>query len=115
MVGDYFRSRSEGSIRRGLRLAAAKLKGTHSRLEWEILHDIFGECVNCGTPYPDLNGGVATKDHIVPLYCGGCDCIANLQPVCQSCNSSGLGGEDLRASVIPGWQTIYLHKLGVYF
>lgn len=96
------------------RLAAAREKGTHTKQEWKILHDLFGRCVACGIPFDMLTGGHATKDHIVPIFFGGCDCLANLQPVCRDCNSSGMFG-DMRETALPGWQTLYLHRLGVYF
>ena len=62
----------------------------------------------------ELNGGEASKDHIDPVFCGDCDCIANLQPVCRQCNSSGSLG-DMRETALPGWQTLYLHRMGAYF
>lgn len=96
------------------RIAHARSKGTHTKQEWSILHDLFGCCVACGIPYEMLNGGNATKDHIKPISCGGCDCLANLQPVCRQCNSNGMFG-DMRESALPGWQTIYLHRSGAYF
>jgi hypothetical protein len=101
-------------FRRHGRLQAAKAVGTHTSEQWSVLHDIFGRCVACGVEYQDLHGGGATKDHIVQLSLGGCDCLANLQPACRACNSRGIG-EDLRAAVLPGWQTIYLHRQGLYF
>jgi hypothetical protein len=61
-----------------------------------------------------LVGGTATKDHIEPIVVGGCDCVGNLQPVCRHCNSEGVG-DDFREATLPGWQTIYLHRLGAYF
>jgi hypothetical protein len=103
----YGRTRSE-------RVAHARTKGTHTKDEWKTLHDIFGHCVACGIPYSELNGGKASKDHIHPVFCGGCDCIANLQPVCRQCNSTGRLA-DMRENALPGWQTIYLHRIGTYF
>lgn len=100
--------------RRSARLYAARQKGSHTKQEWSVLHDIFGACVSCGISYVSLNGGEATKDHIHAVVGGGCDCIANLQPVCRQCNSRGIGS-DLRFDALPGWQTIYLHKMGSYF
>ncbi len=89
---------------RSKRMIAAKAKGTHTKLEWEILHDLFGSCVACGVPYDVLHGGQATKDHIVPVIAGGCDCIGNIQPLCRNCNSSLVGGCcDYRNEAIPGW------------
>lgn len=96
------------------RMRAAKAIGTHSPAEWKLLHDVFGRCVVCGVPGEALDGSRATKDHVQPVALGGCDCIANLQPACRHCNSGGIG-EDLRCHVLPGWQTIYLHRLGAYF
>jgi 5-methylcytosine-specific restriction endonuclease McrA len=118
-VNGYFpdydpeRRRRSGQLRQA-RLEAAREKGTHTKIEWEILQNVFSECVGCGVPYEYLNGVAPTKDHIHPIFCGGCDCIANLQPVCRQCNSSGVAG-DLREASLPGWQTIYLHRLGAYF
>ncbi len=105
----YENRRRHGLIR-AERLAAARAIGTHTKEEWSALHDLFGRCVSCGVPYEYLNGNSATKDHIVPLCAGGCDCLANLQPVCRSCNSSGVS-EDLRESALPGWQSMFLSAL----
>lgn len=99
-------------LKRAERLAAARAMGTHTKEEWQALHDIFGRCVSCGVPYESLNGNVATKDHIVPIHAGGCDCLANLQPVCRNCNSSGVG-QDLREAAQPDWQPRLLECLEV--
>lgn len=32
----------------------------------------------------------------------------------RQCNSRGISG-DMRFEVLPGWQTIYLHRLGAYY
>lgn len=67
---------------RSARIAIAKFKGTHTPEEWaEIVEQFNGCCARCGKPE-------FTKDHIVPIYMGGCECIANLQPLCRNCNSS---------------------------
>lgn len=97
------------------RLTAARMKGIHSKSEWNILHDIFGKCVACGVPYSELDGGRATKDHIHPVSLDGCDCIGNLQPLCRQCNSIGTALLDLRERALPGWQTIFLHRMGAFF
>ncbi len=75
----------ELSARRTMRYYARKMgaEGTHTATEWMALHVWFGNrCLCCG----------ATKkleaDHVVPLGCGGSDDIANLQPLCRSCNAS---------------------------
>lgn len=100
--------------RRKVRLQNAREKGRHSKFQWNTLHDIFGICVCCGVSVDELNGGRANKDHIVPIFIGGCDCIANLQPLCHQCNTHGVGF-DLREERLPGWQTIYLHRMGAYY
>jgi 5-methylcytosine-specific restriction endonuclease McrA len=102
------------TMRRYDRMQAAKAKGTHTPTEWKLLHDVFRRCLQCGTPYANLKEGIATKDHIVGISYGGCDCLANLQPACSKCNSAGIG-EDLRYRELPGWQTLLLHKMGAYF
>lgn len=59
--------------------------GTHTIAEWRRLCTWFGQvCLCCGA------SGPLTKDHVVPLSRGGSDYIANLQPLCRSCNSSKL-------------------------
>lgn len=103
-----------GAQRRAFRLSVAREKGRHTKQEWVVLHDVFKRCVLCDVPVSELYGGHATKDHIKPIMFGGCDCIANLQPVCRECNTKGIG-VDLREATIPGWQTIYLHRLGSYY
>jgi hypothetical protein len=97
------------------RLTAARLRGTHSKAEWNILHDIFGKCVACSIPYSLLDGGRATKDHIEPLSMNGCDCVGNIQPLCRQCNSIGTALLDFRENALPGWQTIFLHRMGAYY
>jgi 5-methylcytosine-specific restriction endonuclease McrA len=89
--------------RRSKRLAEARERGTHSKLEWEILLSVFGKCVICNTPYEYLNGGRPTKDHIIPIYWEGCDCIGNLQPLCKNCNSGKANFFDYRNIASPGW------------
>jgi hypothetical protein len=95
------------------RLVAARAKGTHSKAEWAILFSLFHGCVRCGIPYTDLNGGTPTKDHIEPVYCGGCDCIGNIQPLCKNCNSA-IGGKepiDYRNLAKPGWVLEFLSRV----
>ena len=68
---------------RSQRLAKARQMGWHTDWQWLSLVKICGDkCVRCGMP------GRVEKDHIVPLYQGGCDCIGNLQPLCPRCNCS---------------------------
>jgi 5-methylcytosine-specific restriction endonuclease McrA len=68
---------------RSERLSAARKLGSHSKEEWEGMKLFFNnKCVKCN------KDGVVVKDHIIPLYQGGSDSITNLQPLCQSCNTS---------------------------
>lgn len=101
--------------RRQDRLTAARLKGTHTKAEWDVLHDVFGKCVSCGIPAAELKGGRTTKDHIQPIERDGCDCIGNLQPLCRLCNSIAVPMLDLREQALPGWQTIFLHRMGSFY
>ena len=69
--------------KRRIRLARAREKGTHTKEQWEELRDAFGRCLRCGDTESALQ-----KDHIIPLYQGGSDCVTNIQPLCKSCNCS---------------------------
>ncbi len=70
---------------RSQRLAAARAKGTHSNAQWMEMRSYYACCVRCGA----LDGTVEiVKDHITPIYQGGSDSIANLQPLCTPCNSA---------------------------
>jgi len=90
--------------KRSIRVYNAKLRGTHTQQQWQELVSFSGnKCVICGNSNVKIQ-----KDHIIPLYQDGCDCIHNLQPVCGSCNSSkGPDSEDYRN---PEWK---LHVSGV--
>src|SRR5262245_39607928 len=79
--------RREAAAARYERLRQARLKGTHTSLEWKALQLALGFCVGCGISFECLYGGEPTKDHIVSLTDDGCDCIANIQPLCRECNS----------------------------
>lgn len=64
----------------------ARLKGAEGKFtleEWnQLLCKHEYKCVHCGY------NGKLTKDHIIPLTKGGSNYITNIQPLCQSCNSS---------------------------
>jgi 5-methylcytosine-specific restriction endonuclease McrA len=69
---------------RSLRIKAAKLRGKHSKNEWNELVDEFEHCcVRCLEFSEKLE-----KDHIIPIYQGGSDGIENLQPLCKKCNTA---------------------------
>ena len=100
------------------RVAAAKAKGTHAIIEWELLKAVFGDnvCVRCGT-----DDYYVQKDHIKPVCQGGCDCIGNLQPLCPKCNSSkGVDDTDWRILRRPDWVNAFnsllkaVNDAGVY-
>lgn len=76
------------------RLAAAKAKGRHTRKEWLALKEFYGNrCLICLTvPQPPYVW--IAKDHVFPIALGGCDCIGNIQPLCNYCNSKK-GSKDL--------------------
>lgn len=69
---------------RNIRMALSKLKGDHSRYEWEEMKIFFnGICVRC-----EKNIYHVEKDHIIPIYQGGSNSIKNIQPICPICNTS---------------------------
>lgn len=68
---------------RAFRLRKARELGMHTKAEWTEKRDRIGLCVDCGQTDVRL-----AKDHIFPISKGGCDCIHNLQPLCEPCNSS---------------------------
>ena len=84
-AGKWKQDRDEQNrMTRSERLSAARKKGTHTSEEWqEMVHFFGGRCVRCGA-----DDVAPVKDHIVPIYQGGCDSIRNLQPLCRHCNSS---------------------------
>jgi 5-methylcytosine-specific restriction endonuclease McrA len=77
------RSQSEGYKRRRMRLA--NVVGTHTQLQWEELKRMHAYlCHACGDSEPQIK---LTEDHIIPITKGGTHDIANIQPLCNSCNS----------------------------
>lgn len=76
---------STDSSTRSERISRARLKGTHTKEDWEEIKNFFNQvCVKCEGA-TNLNGIV--KDHIIPIYKGGSDTIRNLQPLCAKCNN----------------------------
>jgi 5-methylcytosine-specific restriction endonuclease McrA len=99
---ESYETQRENRRKRRARLAAAKEVATHTRLEWEVLKEIFQDrCVMCGRKGTE-------KDHILPLYRGGSDGVENLQPLCASCNCSKTGADaDMRDRAYPRWREHY--------
>lgn len=57
--------------------------GTFTDAEWVALCERYdNRCLCCGEQKP------LTADHVIPLSKGGSNYITNIQPLCQSCNSS---------------------------
>ena len=72
---------------RSERLQRGKLKGDHTKEEWEEMKEFFNyTCVRC-LKY-DNTEILLQRDHIVPLYQGGSNGLDNIQPLCAKCNQS---------------------------
>lgn len=64
------------------RARVMKAGGTHTEAEWRQLIEAFGgQCAYCGRADVPL-----TRDHVVPLICGGTHDISNIVPACRDCN-----------------------------
>jgi 5-methylcytosine-specific restriction endonuclease McrA len=108
MGGSTWAAIEARSIRRS-HLAEARLKGTHTELEWQILKHLFGVCAAC----LDENRPI-TKDHIVPISQGGSDHIDNIQPLCQPCNTANLQRwKDCREYAVPGWRAEFDRRMAL--
>lgn len=60
--------------------------GSFTSREWKKLCKRYNyTCLCCGRREPEIK---LTVDHVVPLSAGGTNSIENIQPLCQSCNSS---------------------------
>lgn len=74
---------------RALRISVARKNGAHTARQWrELCAEFQGRCVRCGCFSTELQ-----RDHIVPVYQRGSDCISNIQPLCPKCNTAK-GSED---------------------
>lgn len=68
------------SRRRALKKNA---EGNFTATEWKSLCKLYDyKCAKCGKKKK------LTADHVIPLSLGGSNDIDNIQPLCQSCNSS---------------------------
>lgn len=57
--------------------------GSHTLQEWRELCARYNHrCLCCGQDRP------LTRDHVIPVDCGGTDDITNIQPLCRPCNSA---------------------------
>jgi 5-methylcytosine-specific restriction endonuclease McrA len=62
--------------------------GSHTPEEWKELKEFYKyTCLMCGRIEPAIK---LTKDHVIPISRGGTNDIANLQPLCRSCNTRKL-------------------------
>lgn len=76
--------------------------GSFTSEEWQTMCLLVGgRCVACGQ-IKDL-----TVDHVIPVTKGGRNDMANIQPLCQSCNSSkGTMTIDYRSLMLIGSMTL---------
>ncbi len=88
---EYYREYNRKYARENVdRVALNKLKRRAKKLDNGIFLILQKEisairrspCAMCGT------GDNISIDHIIPIARGGRHCVGNLQPLCQSCNSS---------------------------
>jgi 5-methylcytosine-specific restriction endonuclease McrA len=82
---DYYVMHPETALKscRARRARKAAVGGTISIAEWNELVWAFGNrCLCCGTRDKPL-----AMDHVIPLSKGGPHVIANVQPLCQTCNN----------------------------
>jgi 5-methylcytosine-specific restriction endonuclease McrA len=62
-----------------------KAAATLTTQEWVDLKAFYGyHCLCCGKQEPEIK---LTADHVIPLSKGGASTIANIQPLCLSCNA----------------------------
>jgi 5-methylcytosine-specific restriction endonuclease McrA len=70
--------------RRRERILKSAADGMITETEWQEVLERYGRrCLRCGSTDAPL-----TMDHIIPIVAGGKLTVDNVQPLCQSCNSS---------------------------
>lgn len=68
------------------RARVQQAEGSFTSKEWQKLCARYEyTCLRCRRREPEIK---LTADHVVPLCKGGTNFIDNIQPLCQSCNSS---------------------------
>jgi 5-methylcytosine-specific restriction endonuclease McrA len=74
------------AYQRARRVRRAGGGGSHSEAEWKALKERYDHtCLRCGKQEPAIE---LTRDHVIPVFNGGSDDIANIQPLCRACNSA---------------------------
>lgn len=59
--------------------------GSFTKQEWLDLKTRYNHiCLYCGKQEPEI---ILTIDHVIPFSQGGSNNIANIQPLCKSCNA----------------------------
>jgi 5-methylcytosine-specific restriction endonuclease McrA len=81
------RARQLGADKTRARRAQKKGNGgAFSPDEWRSLKEHYNfTCLKCGRHEPEIK---LTPDHVLPVTKGGSSYISNIQPLCESCNSS---------------------------
>ena len=60
--------------------------GVFTAEEWISLKEFYNfTCLRCGRREPEIKLEI---DHVLPIFTGGLNVIANIQPLCVSCNRS---------------------------
>lgn len=77
----------DSSERRRLRRVhlLSQVEGSFTLLEWRTKLALYPNCPACGRDWSETVR--PTVDHIRPVSKGGSNLIANIQPLCQPCNS----------------------------
>jgi 5-methylcytosine-specific restriction endonuclease McrA len=87
-ISAYLRANPDKAAAKSNRRRAKEhaASGSHSIAEWLALKAHYDyTCLCCGRGEPAIE---LTRDHVIPLDKGGSDDIANIQPLCRSCNGT---------------------------